>query len=872
MQMTKKITTAIALFLISAFAVSLVAIPAANAHTPSWTIISYAYLVVSPSPVGVGQTETIVMWIDTPMVGAALGNDIRRHDYTITITAPNGAVTTQNFPDISDPTGVQTYRFVPDQVGIYTVKFDYPQQTYTWSGAYQGDTFTAASKTTTFTVQEESIPSPIDSYPLPTQYWTRPIEGQNTYWYTIASNWLGTPYIPGAGAAWTIPGSFQPYGSAPNSAHVMWTKPIQFGGVVGGNDTAIPGEGYYQGLSYNVRFGNPIIMQGTLYYQEPYGNSGGGGDYVAVDLRTGQELWRINATAGGVPSFGYLYSFESPNQHGILPNGLLIATSGRTTQTWQAYDPRTGVLTTMNITNVPSGTAVAGPSGEYLKYVLTNLGTNANPKWYLMQWNSSNVIGAVSSLGAGVWYSGTADASIPSAYDWNISLPSLKGTGWTIGTNTRGAIPLIDEGNMALLIQGTFGGHVGDMSPTVVAFDPANITAISLKPNTLGNALWTQSYPQAPGNNTRWITGWDPSNGVFIFMDKESMVHYGYSLTDGSLLWGPVGYPNDTTADWNYQNLGTEQVNYGNLYVGGFSGIIYCFDDKTGNLLWTYGNGGEGNSTLSDLTTPWGRYPTAISTIADGKVYLVTNEHSPNTPLYKGAELRCINATDGTEIWTIMDYGGGADGGQCTIADGYLTTFNAYDCQVYCFGQGPSQTTVTAPDPVTSVGSPMVIRGTVTDISAGTTQNEQAMNFPNGVPCVSDASESAWMEYVYMQKPKPADATGVPVTIDVIDSNNNYRNIGTAISDSSGMFTLTWTPDISGNYTVIATFAGSNSYWGSSAETSFYATEAPTATPAPTPTPASMAEQYFLPMSVGLIIAMVVVIALLALSLLRKKP
>ena len=62
-----------------------------------------------------------------------------------------------------------------------------------------------------------------------------------------------------------------------------------------------------------------------------------------------------------------------------------------------------------------------------------------------------------------------------------------------------------------------------------------------------------------------------------------------------------------------------------------------------------------------------------------------------------------------------------------------------------------------------------MIRGTVTDIAAGTQQDEQAARFPNGVPAVSDASQGAWMEYVYMQKPKPTNVTGVPVSLDVVD-------------------------------------------------------------------------------------------------------
>ena len=42
------------------------------------------------------------------------------------------------------------------------------------------------------------------------------------------------------------------------------------------------------------------------------------------------------------------------------------------------------------------------------------------------------------------------------------------------------------------------------------------------------------------------------------------------------------------------------------------------------------------------------------------------------------------------------------------------------------------------------------------------------------------------MGYVYQQQPLPNNFTGVPVTIDVMDSNGNYRNIGTATTDATG--------------------------------------------------------------------------------------
>ena len=119
------------------------------------------------------------------------------------------------------------------------------------------------------------------------------------------------------------------------------------------------------------------------------------------------------------------------------------------------------------------------------------------------------------------------------------------------------------------------------------------------------------------------------------------------------------------------------------------------------------------------------------------------------------------------------------------------------------------------------LGKSLVISGTVTDISAGTKQDDQAARFPDGVPAVSDESQTAWMEYVYQQNQLPTNATGVPVTLNVIDANGNYRTIGTTTSDATGFYSYQWTPDIEGKYTVYASFAGSESYWPSKATTAF---------------------------------------------------
>ena len=108
------------------------------------------------------------------------------------------------------------------------------------------------------------------------------------------------------------------------------------------------------------------------------------------------------------------------------------------------------------------------------------------------------------------------------------------------------------------------------------------------------------------------------------------------------------------------------------------------------------------------------------------------------------------------------------------------------------------------------------------------------------------------MEHVYQDQPMPTDVTGVPITLSVVDQNGNYRTIGTTVSSPSGTFGFTWTPDISGDYKLYASFEGSNSYWPTSAATSFYAGE-PAATLTPQATQAqTMADQYLLPATAGL--------------------
>ena len=111
-----------------------------------------------------------------------------------------------------------------------------------------------------------------------------------------------------------------------------------------------------------------------------------------------------------------------------------------------------------------------------------------------------------------------------------------------------------------------------------------------------------------------------------------------------------------------------------------------------------------------------------------------------------------------------------------------------------------------------------MIQGTVMDMSPASA----------GTPAISDASMDAWMEFMHLGKPRPLMATGVEVVISAYDPNYNYYELGRVTSDAAGMFKLMFEPQVPGEYTVIATFEGSDSYWPSGAECAIGVTETPT--------------------------------------------
>jgi hypothetical protein len=381
--------------------------------------------------------------------------------------------------------------------------------------------------------------------------------------------------------------------------------------------------------------------------------------------------------------------------------------------------------------------------------------------------------------------------------------------------------------------------------------------------------MWVKTYP-APANNITVNIG--PADGetmVATLYYKETMQWRGISLLTGEPIWGPTA---TETPAWQFYTGTTALTNpiglgYGHLYVAGYGGVLRAYDLKTGHVDFTFGNDPNDpkNSTITPETA-YGDYPTQVAAIADGKVYLVEEEHSLGAPAYHGAKTRCVNATTGKLLW---DMYGLSSWQESAVADGYYVWFNLNDQRIYCIGPGPSATTVTASPSVITQGGSVLITGTVTDQSPNTDLK--------GTAAISDADQGRWMDYMVTKTiAAPTDVKGVEVTLDTIDPNGNFIHIGTVTSDMSGMFKKMFTPEVPGEYTIIATFAGSGSYGPSYAETAIGVQEAPPPTPPPPPeAPMPPYELYIIGTGIAIIIAVAIVGTLLLrkqILLLRKYP
>jgi outer membrane protein assembly factor BamB len=861
----------VALVLLLSISAVVILIPQAGAHTPAWNVPTTAFVTATPNVIGLGQTTTLVVWLDrySPTAGGDVGQ--RWNGFLITITKPDGTKLMIGPWQCRSDLANDWQTFTPDIVGKYTIVFSWPGETCVSSladrtNAAIGDNFLGAtSSPVTLTVQQTALPG-WQEPPLPTGFWATPINAMNRGWSSVISNWLGGSWITS---------SFQRWGDAPESAHVLWTTPLtpgRSGGILDAQWPAIS----LNCEDYESPWGSPIIMNGKIYYNQPQVSDSCKYGYYCLDLYTGQQIWYKNGTDNGLNGLssnssgysmslsfpgltqGQLYQYHSVNGNGLL--SYLISASGTT---WYYIDAATGNWM-MTMKNVPSGTAVTDQDGSLLRYSY-----NANTG-NLLCWNSTQAIPPLGPIGTNqqqwrLHIGGTIDAVNdtswlqvgPSGVNTIDTIQPRSGytMNITIQKNLPGSISILQDANrVPKEIVGIYkptstmyglGPTIDGDTFTVWAYRiDEHATAYSPSPNltwTQNNNLGFAATPllnkninvPLPGQNLTWtIGGVSYDDQVFSVRCSQTMQVWVYSLKDGSLLWGPT----PTFGAMAYYGI-SNNVYYGKLIAcSGYDGVITAFDVQTGRQQWTY------NAIGPAFESPYGtNMPLTIWAVADGKIYTYSSEHSPSRPLWRASYIRCINITDGKELWK-LPYFHQFLGGEA-VASGYIVGCSDYDNLIYCIGKGPSATAVSASPGAISLGSPVMITGTVNDVSPGTKNPTQMALCPNGVPAVSDASQEQFMEYVYQQQAKPTNATGVPVHVTATDPNGNWQDVGTVTSDAMGFYHVSWTPPIYGDYVITATFAGSNAYGGSSSETAFTVSKAPAAVvvaPSPAPTAPSV--------------------------------
>jgi hypothetical protein len=926
--------TLISLFLmISMIASSIFAIsPIANAQTViAQDFYSYAYVgssVGDGGKVGVGQAMQLVCWTKEmpPDIGETNGyvaspnGRAGWYGWVINVTKPDGITESVKLP-YSDPVGADYISYTPDQVGTYVILSIFPETVKNTVNSTGGITAirhysAAVSVPTTFVVTAE--PQPLwNEAPLPDDYWTLPVNAMSRNWLPLIANRLGgaSQVWPNGAAGGTVPN--YAYSTGPTAPHILWSTPFSIGGLM---DERTGSTSYqtthYQGTSFSAT----IILDGKLYFSPRMTNEGNSGLQI-LDLFTGNTLY-LNYSS---PTYAMasIYDYSSPNQMGgfaylwrtsgvTVPEVINVAQAVQTPGNMsviQQGNPLTvnrtqnatvlGTVWEMDdgwtrqpiayIANVSTtGTQLYTKDGSICYYNLVNKGTTASPNWYVTVWNSSAGTMPASQLGTGLWQWRPAGGNFGGAssyfgglsynnvhngalfYSQNFSIPNVIAP-INSYLNETGTIRAIRQDEY--MIVGTRGWN------TNAGLAKGYMWCISLANNaSKGTLLWSSSYTPPYADVNKNVTGTQtfsggldldgiyPEDNVITWHDVQTLQRWVYDLQTGELLW-----TSPLQSNWVYYNMGSIVVDHKLLCYGSYSGQFIAYDIRTGEKLWSY------NATNIGNESPYGYYPMVPGAFAANNVlYTYGTEHHLIQPLQRGPMLRCINITDGSLLFAMDTHGSGM-----AIADGILIAASAYDNTVYAYGMGPTKTSVSAPQTSVTLGQSLMITGSVTDQTPSGRHDTNSPLEPlntagtpilKDTPAISDADMADWMAYKYMQQGKPANAKGVPVTIDTIDPNGNFIHIGDVTSDITGNFGLNFKPDIPGNYQIIANFHGSNSYYPSTSTTYLTVSEAG-ATPAPTAAPADLSavQSAVLMYVAAAAIAIIIAIVIVGLLIIRKR-
>ncbi|MGB9959113.1 MAG: hypothetical protein ACPLKQ_01145 [Candidatus Bathyarchaeales archaeon] len=774
--------------------------------TPYYLIETKAYLSFRPNPVGLNQIFLVNIW-----VSPALHRGRYHTSYVVEIQKPDGNIVKVGPMDSYSGDATAWFEYIADQEGTWKLRFkfngsyfpeaDVPGGFMEPSTVHLRSAYYEPSSTDwqELKVVEGLVVQSWPESPLPTDYWTRPVSPENREWWSILGDYPW--YGPGGGTNW------------PENTNVYWSDRYRF----------IP---YVQGPnSAHIVWKRQGALAGIM-----------GGYMGQISYGAGE------GTYADVPSI----IFE-----GRCYQSVTKPFNGVTQTVWQCYDLRTGEIywerTSVSAPSVieytGGGAAVPGAvhSQVGVGAALVYIGGGRLIKYH--PWTGAVSLNeSISPFTTGTYYRNGYALSVQT-----IGTKYYLINWTTLGTATTFKNRIITNISWPWSSIGVFDLNSG-ASALVSPITPpglgawygtwmqiANLKTGALILNkTIEETLYSSSCVVADHGKVALLT----MNGHFL----------AYNLNDGSLAWTSekMDYP------WDEPGFGVYSIAsaYGLFYRNAYSGV-YAFNWTNGKIVWKF----EAKAPYPYEAPYTGRNGTTVYSfnirawIADGKYFISNGEHSPTSPLTRGWRLFCLNATTGNCIWNIT---GGLSPGP--VADGYLTADNRYDGYMYVFGKGKSSTTVAVSPKTLAKGSQVLIEGSVLDMSPA----------QPGTPCVAKESMTVWMEYLHMQKPCPSDVKGVPVTLTAIKDDGKVIDLGTVTTNGFyGTFSYAWTPEEEGTYTIIASFAGDESYGSSAAATALAVGPPPAEIEIPEyPTPTD-----YTPILTGVIIAIIAIALLVVYTL-----
>jgi len=827
---TKKLFLIIAVLLMLSFAVSIFAVPYTNAQsnksgtidtsgsppgggyegpttipsgkTAEFTIKPHAFLSVSPSPIGVGQTALVNLWITFPS-----GEGKYMNSYRVIITDPDGSTQTVNLKSYV-ASGTSWFSYTPLKIGNYTFKFYFdgeyfPEGYYTNGKHSESRTGTfanaiynpsvycapAESRDVILTVQQDLVWGIWQNVPS-NEYWTHPVEPNNrNSWEALGHYPWGQANIVGVSSNAWHDNYYGPYIPAVTTPHIVWKRQGNVAGLIGGE------AGTFATLSSP---GTPsVIYMGRCYQtRNELINGVPTSCATSYDLRTGQLYYAIPIAQGGVTPTHITY--VDPNESSIVPGAIAdaaLTVELSTISGGRLYkiNPNTGAITA-NIT-IPtmsgngSNYEVGFRDGYYysfqgLESIMDNPAINVTfasaYKGNLIKWNSR---------GSSTNFTGRIESNV------SMTLPRSYRTAYQI-SDYGNVLAAVDFESMISVQQHRFlyGGYYG-----------YKLEALDLE---TGKKLW-----EFTSSKDDMASAYRPTNvwvrdGKYI-AQMELGSFKAWDLKTGKELWTYKVDDWPWGIFWMYDEAAYQDIIYGVGYTG-----IHAVNQTTGELVWQYWD------PAPPFESPYITEGVSTFTVQDirvigGLVYVSNSEHTPSQPPQRGWGMMCLDALTGELKWKLC--GTRLQAG--ASAYGYLTAASNYDGTMYVMGKSPSKTTLSGPQVGISKGGSVVLTGSVLDQAPAALALDSA-----GIACVSDESMDTWMDYKYLQMPigglfGNATITGVRVSIDAMDHNGNWLHIGEAYTDSSGSFSYVWTPDDDNPYYVTATFAGSNAYGSSWAST-----------------------------------------------------